>query len=301
MTISAYGMPNPFAEQQLRRRLALTLDQEKIFAAIDDDPALIGAAVVFIDAHGNSVRLREFEAICHNDPIRVVLREPPQTMSAPEFVSEVKSSPRESRIVLEATGAALSCSAAVLAWVVVVTAGGAVAFSGGASGVLTVMAYSAAIASSAQCINGVVRTGMEVKAPQVNDSLDSNEWYRNATIAVDLISLGGASAAGLMTVRGIKILNAQGIPTERALNGLTRAERKRLSREIVRSNYPGISNRMLKYFERTGQVDRRLSNAIIRNTTIRQIKDAVGAGLAFSGSAIGGNIRAIAVAVVADE
>lgn len=89
----AYSIINPFAEQQLRQRLSRTLDQQKIFKAIDDDPALIGAAVIFIDARGNSVTLREFEPICHIKPIKVVLREPPRALSAIEYVSEVKSSP----------------------------------------------------------------------------------------------------------------------------------------------------------------------------------------------------------------
>ncbi|UDL04027.1 hypothetical protein [Marinobacter sp. CA1] len=213
----------------------------------------------------------------------------------------MKSNQRESQIVLEAAGAALSCGAMVLGWVVVLTSGTAISFSGGASAVLTVMAYSAATASTVQCFNGLARTTFETKKPEWNDMLDSQEWYQNATVAVDLISLGGAGTAGLMTVRGVKLLKSQGVTFREALNGLNRQQRKQLSREIARSNAPGISNSMIKFFERAGQIEKRWSNQAIRTTTLRQIKDAIGAGLTVAGSALGGSIRSLAVAVVAEE
>lgn len=66
-------------------------------------------------------------------------------------------------------------------------------------------------------------------------------------------------------------------------------------------NAPSISNRTLKVMERAGQIERRYSNAALRRTTLLQIKDALGAGLSFTGSAIGGNIKLLAVAVVREE
>ena len=292
---------NTYAQKQLKARLAFTLDQKKLFRAIDSDPALTGAGVVFIDEWGTSVTLRDFEYICLFKPVRVVLREPPSRLSAMDYIAEVKSSPRESRVVAESVGAAISCGAAVIGWFVVFTSGAAIPFSGGGSAVFSVMAYGAATASSLQCGNSLMRTRNEVKAPHLNDELDSEEWYQNASLALDVISLAGASAAGLMTVRGVKLLKAEGVTTRQALEGLSRQQRRRLSREIARSNAPGISNQALKVMERAGKIERRYSNAAIKATTLRQVKDSVGAGLSFLGSATSGALGSLAVAVVADE
>jgi hypothetical protein len=163
------------------------------------------------------------------------------------------------------------------------------------------MAYGAATASSLQCGNSLMRTRNEVKAPHLNDELDGEEWYQNASRALDVISLAGASAAGLMTVRGVKLLKTGGVSTRQALKGLSRQQRRRLSREIARSNTPGISNQVLKVMERAGKIERRYSNAAIKATTLRQIKDSVGVGLSFTGSATSGALGSLAVAVVAEE
>ncbi len=301
MDATALPTRETYAQQQLKARLTYTIDQQKLFKAIDSDPALTGAGVVFIDEWGTSVTLRDFEYICLFNPTRVILREPPSRLSPTEYVAEVKNNPRESQLVAEAAGAALSCGAAVLGWFVVFTSGAAIPFSGGGSTVFSVMAYSAATASSIQCANSLMRTRNEVKAPHLNDELDSEEWYQNVTLALDVISLGGASAAGLMTIRGIKLLQAEGITTRQALEGLNRQQRRRLSREIARSNAPGISNKTLKMMERTGKIERRYSNDAIRSTTIRQIKDSIGAGLSFAGGALSGAIAKLAIIVVADD
>lgn len=129
----------------------------------------------------------------------------------------------------------------------------------------------------------------------------NQEWYQHANMALDAISLGGATAAGLVTVKGIKMLLSSGITPMQALKGLNRQQRKRLSREIARSNYPGISSKTIKVMESAGQLEKRYSNAAIRGTTLRQIKESIGIGLSFGGSALGGNVRKLAIAVVAGD
>ncbi|WP_372972079.1 NAD synthetase [Marinobacter sp.] len=295
---------NPFLQDTLTTRLQYSLNEQAIFNAIDSDPELTGAKVIFIDSHGTSVVLREEQGMmCSFKPLKVVLREPPAQMAALDYVASVKTGHRESNLVLESTGAALSCGAMVLSWVVLITSGAAIPFSAGSSTGFTVLAYGALAASTAQCLNSGYRVYNEVEDPGQNDYLDSQEWYRNATLAVDVISLGGATAAGLMTVRNVKILQSKdvGVTTRQVLEGLNRQERKRLSREIVRSRYPGISNGTIKALERAGKAERRYSNVAIQATTIRQIKDSVSAGMTYLGSALGGGINKLAVAVIADE
>lgn len=290
-----------FAKETLRARLELVLDQKKLFKALDDDPALIGAGVVFIDAHGVSVTLREFEPICFVKPIRVILREPPMAKPAVEYMADVKTSSRETKLALEAAGAVVSCGAAVLGWVVLVTAGVAIPFTGGGTVFLAALGGAAAVASTAQCGNALYRSHNEIYSPDKNDELDSEEWYQIATLALDGISLGGAAAAGMVTFKGVKLLISQGIKPRKALQGLSRAERKRLTDEVARVQHPGISNKMLKFRKRTGQSPKRYSNQAFRATTIRQIKDSIGVGLTLTGSAMGGGLRQIAVAMYSEE
>ncbi|GAA3577807.1 NAD synthetase [Marinobacter xestospongiae] len=291
----------PFEQRQLKARLERMLDQRRLFAAIDEDPALIGAGVVFIDRNGTTVTLREFEPICFVKPVTIILREPPLSISSVEYVADVKTNPRENRLVLEGAGAVLACGSAVLGWVVLITAGVAIPFTGGGSVFLATLGGAAAVAGTAQCGNALYRAHNEIYSPEQNDQLDSEEWYQTATLALDAISLGGATAAGMVTFKGVKLLLSQGVKPRAALEGLNRVQRKRLTEEVARVRHPGISNKMLKFRQRTGEIPKRYSNEAIRATTIRQIKESVGVGLTVTGSATGGVIRQVAVAIVSEE
>ena len=111
-----------FKEQQLINRLAVEIDQKKLFKEIDNILHLAGAAVIYIDRNYTVVELREFKAICQINPIKVVLREPPRQMGQQEFASHLKHSQgnvRESKLVSEVAGSGLNCGAAVLGWTVV--------------------------------------------------------------------------------------------------------------------------------------------------------------------------------------
>lgn len=290
-----------FAQQKLEARLSLVLDQQKLFRAIDADPALVGAGVVFIDANGVSITLREFQPICFVKPVRVILREPPVARPVIEYLADVKTGPRETRLALEAAGAVASCGAAVIGWIVVISAGAAIPFTGGGTAFLAGLGVAAATASTLQCANSAARTYNEANEPSRNDQLDSEEWYQLATLALDLISLGGATAAGISTFKGVKLLVSQGIKPRDALGGLGRAQRKRLTEEVIRIRHPNISSKMLKFRQRSGALPKRFPNEAIRHTTITQVKDAFGASLSFGGSAIGGALRHVALAVVSEE
>ncbi|MFC4260843.1 NAD synthetase [Marinobacter lacisalsi] len=290
-----------FPQERLRTRLNIVLDQEKIFKAIDDDYSLIGAGVVFIDGHGTSVTLREFEPVCFTKPVKVILREPPIEQPPIEYITEVKTNERESKLVLEAAGAILSCGSAVLGWIVVVGSGAAIPFSAGSSTFLTGLSYGAAAASTVQCANSSYRTFNEINDPAANDELDSEAWYRHATLALDAISVGGATAAGLSTIKLVKIKVASGVTPRKALSGLSRQERRRFTQEVERARLPGISNQLIKKRQREGITPKRFPNEAVKATTIKQIKEAVGAGLTFLGSASGGGIRNLAIAVYSED
>ncbi|PCM46101.1 hypothetical protein [Marinobacter sp. ANT_B65] len=286
-----------FAQRQLRVRLEHSLDQKKLFAAIDADPELVGAGVVYIDANYTIVTLREFQPLCRIEPIKIILREPRQPTSSIQHAQDLSSTPRESQMLAEVLGASLSCGAALLSWVVIVGSTGAIPLTGGASSALTALSYSAFAASSLQCMNGLARVGIEARNPEFKDQIDSEEWYNTATTSLDVISLGGAAAAGFVTVRMVKTLHAQGVTIREALEGLSRRQRTRLTEEIVRMNKPGISNKMLKFLKRNGTVPKRYTKTQISHATKRQLKDALGAFFSFSGSASNGVVRTLAIGI----
>ncbi|WP_044834870.1 hypothetical protein [Thalassomonas actiniarum] len=293
---------NPsYNERLLKDKLALQIDQNKLFKEIDSIHELHGAAVIYIDSALNIVELRPFNPVCRVNPVKVVLREPPKDMSQVQFSSHLKYSQgnvRESELIKEVAGTVLSCGAAFLGWFVVLGSAGAIPLTGGASGAVTYLAVSASVASSLQCANGLYRTGNEIFDQEQNDFLDSQEWYQNASIALDVISVAGAAAAAAVTIKTVKLLHlSSGKSYAEILKGLSRAERKRLTHEAIRMNQPGISNKLLKGLVRSGVYPKRYAAIQITNSLQLQLKDAIGATMSFVGSAVSGNVNSLAIGI----
>ncbi|MGD8940891.1 MAG: hypothetical protein PVJ72_16010 [Gammaproteobacteria bacterium] len=284
-------------QNNLRSRLSYELNQKEFFQRIDAIPELIGAGVIYTNG-ATAVKLREFQPICYLNPVYVVLKEAPPLNKKTELQAELESNPRNSKLVGELVGAGLSCGAAALSWIVIVGASAAVPVSGGASTAVVVLTYSAAIASTAQCANSILRTGGEIVEPSLNDWLDSQEWYTNTTTALDIISVAGAAGAGFATIKtAITVRAATGQSFLTVLKGMSRAERKRLTEEIIRVNHPGISNGALKAMVRSRLYPKRYSNIQITEALKLQMKDALGATLSFTGSATSGVVKSLAIGI----
>ncbi len=279
----------------LRTRVDMSLDIKRIFKALDSMAETEGAGVIFIDGENVSITLREFNSSCRVNPINVVLREPPKNITPMAYTSTLTSNVRESKLVGEIVGTALSCSSAVLAWIVVVGSSSIIPLTGGASAVVTYMGATAAVASSAQCVTGLVRTGLELRSPDTLDWLDSQEWYQDASAVLDVVSLGGAIISGAITIKMVQRLAITGKSISSILKGLTRQQKTSLTKEIHRLNVPGISNKMYKKLLRAGDVKRRYTQTQISDAIYIQLKDALGASLSFTGSAMAGNVNTLAV------
>ena len=157
---------------------------------------------------------------------------------------------------------------------------------------------AASTASSLQCINGGVRTYNESVNPELNDLYDSKEWYQNVTMALDVVSLAGAAAAGAATLKAVKLLKANtNKTTEALLKGLSSSERKRLTQDIIRLNHPGVSNQVLKRMVRSGQFPKRYSGVQITQALRLQLKDTIGASFSFGGSALSGTVNSLAIGI----
>lgn len=64
MTTALFKDGFPSAHRNTRQRIESRIDLRRLFSAIDADPALIGAGVVYIDEDFNVLTLREFQAVC---------------------------------------------------------------------------------------------------------------------------------------------------------------------------------------------------------------------------------------------
>ena len=69
------GLRNTPSQVMARQRIEAMIDLRKLYTAIDADPAISGAGVVYIDANFNVVTLREFTPICSIRPKRMARKE----------------------------------------------------------------------------------------------------------------------------------------------------------------------------------------------------------------------------------
>ncbi|WP_109513818.1 NAD synthetase [Pseudomonas ovata] len=280
------GLRNSPSQVMARQRIEARINTRKLFAAIDADPAIVGAGVVYIDADFNVVTLREFTPLCSLKPKRIIVREAQRNISPQQFAQHVQSNPRESRLLYEGFNATMACTGAVLGWIAVIGGTAIVPFTGGASLVITSLGLAATAASTAQCGIGLARVGNEVLSPANNDALDSNEWYQGISQALDIVALAGVGAAGLTVA---KLLNARKAMTGRSwfqsLKNLNRQERKRLTDELLQIENPTLTPKLRKALQEAGAMPKRYGATEISAKFAVTIKDAlsIGSGLAGSG------------------
>ncbi|TFY84451.1 NAD synthetase [Pseudomonas kairouanensis] len=288
----------PSAHRTTRQRVESSIDLRRLFAAIDADPALIGAGVVYIDADFNVVTLREFQPVCRVQPIKVVLREAPRAVGAVEFHRMLEHEPRESEWVAEAINTTVACAGAILSWVVVTSGVALMPFTAGTSAVISFIGKAAAVASTVQCIAGALRTGSEAAFPELNDYLDNEAWYQAATAVLDGISLLGVATSALVTMKVITLTTkASGKTTLQVLKGLTRQERTRLNNELLKIRDPRLTPKLLKLEKASGNVTKRISATRMQQATAVHILDVAAASLSFTSSTVSGNTRTLALGI----
>lgn len=114
--------------------------------------------------------------------------------------------------------------------------------------------------------------------------------------ALDAVSLIGVGASTLATVKLVRLnQSATGKSVREVLKGLTRQERAKLTKELLSIQDPRMTSKMLKLKQLSGEPTKRFTPAQVKHATVTQIKDALGAAIGFTGSAISGNVRTIAV------
>lgn len=296
MTSSVLKDGFPSAHLTTRQWVESNIDLRKLFAAIDADPAIVGAGVVYLDAQLRAVVLREFQPICSVAPKKVILREAPSYVGRVEFARGLANEPRESRVAFEAVNTGLACTSAVISWLVIAGGFALTPFTFGGSGVAAAISVVGASASTIQCVIGAGRTKNEMNDPALNDALDSDPWYQAVMAGLDAASLLGAGNAAMSTMRLVDTFKkATGKSTHQVLKGLNRQERVKLTRELLRINHPEMTRKMIKLKQMAGAMPKRYTSAEVRRGTLLQMLDALGAVSGIAGSVRTGNVRIIAV------
>lgn len=282
-----------YRQQMARQRLLLTLDQQKLFRAIDSDPGIVGAGVVYIDAQYNVIVLREFKPICSIAPKRVILQEAPPYKSPEQFMTQLQTGARERKVMAEAVNASLSCLSAYLGWVVMFSGTIAVPFTGGASMVLTAVGYAAAAAGTGQCMMGGYRVFNEVFDPGQNDWLDSNDTVQTVMSILDGVALAGVGASSLTTVRFLQARKAAtGKGWRELFQSLSRQQRKALAEELLQIKHPSLTAKQLKLKQAAGTAIKRFTPTQIQHATHTLIKDSIGGLSGFASSSF---VQSVAV------
>ena len=284
---------NPYSRFGARQRVESLINLPKLFAAIDADPAIVGAGVVYIDAEFNIVTLREFRPICSIRPKRVILREIKKYQTPDQYTEQLQTSARESKVVKEAVNTGLACASAVIGWLVVVSGSIAAPFTAGTSLVLSYVSGAAAVASTAQCVIGGIRTVRESYQAGANDDMDNNEWYNAASVVLDGVSLLGVGASGLTTVKYLQLYKAKtGRSWYELGKTLSRQQRKALTKELLSLKHPSLTAKQLKLEQAAGNLTKRFTPTQVSHATNTLIKDSIGGLLGFGGSS---TVQSVAV------
>ena len=215
------------------------------------------------------------------------------------FASSARSQeiiPRESHIGRELANMGLSCGSAVLAGFAVAGGVGAAPVTAGASTAISVLTWSATVASGLQCLNSGWRVFNEVFNPSINDGLDSEKWYTVTSDVLDAISVaGGIAGLGQAAQAAIRLSRTSGRPLMEILKGMNRAERKRLAQDLAR--YAGDAQTRSQFIQlaREGRVPSVFTRAQVEKAIISKTLDSIGNGMSLTGSAAFGVVRKVSV------
>lgn len=260
--------------------------QQKLLAALDRIPALKGVGVGFV-GRGMSQIVRP-AAMPSGLQTWIVLVEEEELSST--------ASTRPSKLGKELLILGLSCTSAGLAGVAAAGSAAAAPLTAGASLAVTVLTWSAAVASSAQCGISAGRVINEIFEPQNNDLLDSEFWYQAASNTLDAISVaGGVAGLGQAAQAAIRLSKTSGRPLLEILKGMNRAERKRLALDLASYSGEASTRRQFIRLAREGKIPKIFTPEQVKAGVVKQTLEAIGGGLDIGNSAAFGVIHQVAV------
>ncbi|ADD75754.1 MULTISPECIES: hypothetical protein [Pantoea] len=235
---------------------------------------------------------RRYASSNQSNVSHVVITKVPTVTSqtAAKSITDTLSKPS---LANEITSTAFSCGAAVATAFLAIAAGSTVPLTAGATGVVAGIIAAGTFATVGQCINGGARLLLISAGHEESVNwIDSQGWYTATCTALDLISLAGAGAGLKGIFDTYKLM--RGASSARAiewLKTLSRAERKRITQEIIRIQNPGISNSGIKAIMHMGGYPKRFPTEALQKSLQKELANAIINTSAFAGSALTGTIR----------
>jgi len=196
-------------------------------------------------------------------------------------------------LATEITSTGFACGAMIVTLVMAFSAGAAVPLTAGGSGIIAAISLAGTLATGAQCMIGAFRL-LAIHNDHGSDIawLDSQDWYVATSTVLDVISLAAAGAALKGTVETYKLMKAASSSKVTAwFQSLSRAERKRITEEIIKAQNPGISSSGVKAAIRAGVYPKRFPSESLQKSLQRELVSAVNNASAFVGSSLTGTIR----------
>ncbi|EKW1657239.1 hypothetical protein ACJO73_17095 [Citrobacter freundii] len=193
----------------------------------------------------------------------------------------------------EILSTALSCGAMVLWGIGTFVADTATVTTFGAATPLAVISTLGTMATAGQCINGGLRLvdiytneGKKVKW------LDSQEWYNATIMALDLISLAGASRdlyIAVKTYRAFRKSSSMAMVSMKTwLSKLSNKERVTISRGIIKHFNPAATGKQISMWLTAGKYPKMIDSEQAMLELNSQINNAIMVSMAFSGSTVSG-------------
>lgn len=169
----------------------------------------------------------------------------------------------------------------------------AVPLTAGTSAAVAAVIIAGGVATGIQCVNGIGR--LSLITMNHNDYvawMDSQEWYTATNTVLDAITLAGAAAGLKSAALTYRLLNRSTSESLLSLlQKMSRADRTRLTEELIRIRNPGISNAGIKAAMKAGVYPKRYPSEALQLLLQRELMNAVANSSAFVGSAISGTIR----------
>jgi hypothetical protein len=208
-----------------------------LFSYIDKAPEFYGAAVIFMDSHGNIQKLREN---CRADGRSVVIMQR-SVRSLSEYQTNSKAAESKSTLGSESLSAVLSCGSATITWLLLVGEGASGEVTLGATWAAMPLTTASALASSAAC---GVSTGRLINSAagnsDYNDMLDHDPIFSGAMLALDVVQMVDVVKSLGKSAQLIKLLKSKQFGSKGVLaayKAMDRASRKRLAQEILKLEY----------------------------------------------------------------
>jgi len=121
--------------------------------------------------------------------------------------------------------------------------------------------------------------------------LDSQAWYTSVSTALDAVSLVGAASTFGSTLKMVLNLKKAGTSIPKVLKGLDNKSRKKLTKELILAQNPGMSGKRVKALMRAQKIPKGYAAINISFTARNQLIDALAASLSVAGSAYSGIIK----------